>query len=392
MNVACVLVAHLPFKLERRRDPSLGRRQVLIFLRQGSRRTVLDTSTGTRQVRPSMPLPEALARCKEAVPIEADLTYYQKAFTQILLRLGNWSPTVEAADLGCVYVGLDGLESTYGSPEHLIDGLLRAVPQYLEPRLGVGTGKFPAYLAALRAGPGGAYKPPTEVRQFLAPFSVDVLPVPWEVKERLRSFGLDTLGKVSELPLGPIQAQFGPTGAKVWRLAQGMDNAPLVTQRPEEEVTQSFTFFAPTAYLEPLLMAVDHLLARTFSQLRMRGRYARTALLEGHVVNKPVWQRRIIFKTPLDSRDRAYRVIKGALADITLPGPLEELRLTLKDLTGEAGRQESLFEEVRQLERMREAIAQLKASQGRNPIYQVREVEPWSRIPERRRAMVSYEP
>ena len=157
-------------------------------------------------------------------------------------------------------------------------------------------------------------------------------------------------------------------------------------------MTQSFTFFAPTAYLEPLLMAVDHLLARTFSQLRMRGRYARTALLEGHVVNKPVWQRRIIFKTPLDSRDRAYRVIKGALADITLPGPLEELRLTLKDLTGEAGRQESLFEEVRQLERMREAIAQLKASQGRNPIYQVREVEPWSRIPERRRAMVSYEP
>ena len=392
MHIACVLVAHLPLSLELQRDPSLGSRPVIIFERRGSQRTVLDTSPGIQQVKQGMPLQEALARSKDAVLIEADVPTYQQAFDRILLRLGNWSPIVEATDLGCVYVGLDGLESTYGSLDHLIDALLQAVPGHLEQRLGMGTGKFPTYLAALSAEPGRAYSPPLEVRKFLAPFPVEVLPVPWEVKKRLRSFGLNTLGKVAQLPLGPLQAQFGPTGAKVWRLAQGMDDAPLVIQRPEEAVTASFTFFTPSAYLEPLLMALDHLLARLFAQGEMRGRYARTALVEGQLVNRPIWQRRIVFKSPVGNRSLAYFLLKGALADVTLPGPLEELRLTLKDLTGEAGRQESLFQDVRRGERLHEAIAQLKVSQGRNPIYQIREVEPWSRIPERRRALVTYEP
>ena len=392
MHIACVLVAHLPFKLELQRDPSLGSRPVIIFQRRGSQRTVLDTSPGIRQVKPGMPLQEALTRCKNAVPIEADVPRYQQVFNQILLRLGNWSPVVEATDLGCVYVGLDGLESTYGSLEHLLGALIQAVPPHLEQRLGVGAGKFTAYLAALRAEPGRAYKPPLEPRQFLAPFPVEVLPVPWEVKERLRSFGLNTLGKLAKLSQGELQAQLGPTGAKIWRLAQGMDDTPLLPQRPEEEVTASFRFFTPTAYLEPLLLAVDHLLARLFAQAEMRGRYARIALLEAHIVNKPAWQRRIVFKSPIGNRNRAYFILKGALADITLPGPLEELHLTLKDLTGEAGRQASFFQDVRQRERLHQLIAQLKASQGRNPLYKVREVEPWSRIPERQRALVTYEP
>ena len=392
MQIACVLVTHLPFKLELQRDPSLEKRSVIIFQRRGSQRTVLDTSPGISQVKPGMSLQEALANCKDAVPIEADIPYYQKAFTQILLRLENWSPAVEAADLGHVYVGLNGLEDTYGNMEHLMTGLLHAIPPYLEPRLGVSTGKFPAYLAALRAQPGSAYKPPTEVREFMAAFPVEVLPVSWQIKARFRGFGLDTLGKIAELPIGPVQAQFGPIGAKVWRLAHGIDDSPLMVRQYEEEVTASFTFPTPTAYSEPLMMAVDHLLARLFAQPDMRGRYARITFLESCVVNKPTWQHRVVFKTPVGSRTHAYIILKGLLDGLTLPGPLEEIRMTLKELTGEGGKQESLFNEVRQMERLHQVIAQLKASQGRNPIYRVREVEPWSRIPERRLALVTYEP
>ena len=392
MHVACVLVDHFPFNLEVQRDPSLSRRRVIIFQRHGSQRSVLDTSPAIRQVRQHMPLQEALALCKDAVPIEADLPRYQQAFNALLLRLGDWSPVVEAAELGCAYVGLDGLEETYGSEERLIDALLGAVPRHLEPRLGVSRGKFPAYLAALRAEPGRAYKPPLDTRQFLAPFPVEVLPVPWNVKERLRGFGLDTLGKIAELPLGPLQAQFGSTGAKLWSLAQGQDDTPLVSQQPEDEVTASTAFSVPTANLEPLLMAVDHLLARLFTQPGMRNRYARIALLQGQVLDKPAWKRRVTFKVPVGDRSRAYFVLKAALTNVALPGPLEEISLTLKSLTGEVGRQESLFREVRRREQLRQTIAQIKAVQGRNPIYQVREVEPWSRIPERRRALVTYEP
>ena len=392
MPVACVLIDHFPLKVEAEREPGLRKHPVIIYQKHGSQRSVLDVSPGIQDVLPGMPLQEAQASSKEAVLVEADVPLYQKAFSWILVRLEERSPVVEAAGLGCAYVGLNGLEGIYGSEGRLIDALLKAIPLHLETRLGVSESKFPAYLASLRAVPGGAYRTPVELRQFLASFPVEVLPVSWKVKERLHSFGLDTLGKVANLPLGPLQAQFGRVGARIWRLAQGIDDTPLLPQRPEEEFTESFTFPTPTAHMEPLLMAVDRLLARLLNRPEMRGRNARLALLEGHVLDKPTWQRRIVFKMPVGDRSRAYFVIKSVLESIALPGPLEDISLTLKELTGEVGRQESLFKDVRRREQLRQAIAQLKVSQGHNPIYQVREVEPWSRIPERQRALVTYDP
>jgi DNA polymerase-4/protein ImuB len=212
------------------------------------------------------------------------------------------------------------------------------------------------------------------------------------MKDRLRSFGLDTLGRVADLPLGPIQAQFGPTGQRLWRLARGADDTPLLPQRPEEAISASIAFPVPTANMEPLLMAVDNMLAGLFARPEMRGRYARIALLEGDVLHKPAWRRRISFKTPAGDRRRAYLVLKGALESTALPGPLAEVRITLKELIGEAGRQESLFRDVRRRDQLRHGLAQLKAAQERDLIYRVREVEPWSRIPERRWALITYEP
>ena len=392
MHVACVLIGHFSFKLEAARDPRLANRHAILFERSGSRRTVVDASPDIERVAPGMSLQEAQARCKDAALVEADIPGYHRAFDRILLRLGNLSPVVEADELGCAYVGLDGLQDIYGGEARLVNTLLQSVPSRLGPRLGVARGKFPAYLAATRAEPGSAYRAPGELEGFLSPFPVDVLPVAWEVKVRLHSFGLHTLGQVAGLPLGSVQAQFGRVGARMWRLAQGVDDTPLVPLRREEEASASVLFPTPTVSLEPLLMAIESLLSRVFARPEVRGRFARTAVLEGHLLNRPSWQRRFVFKTPVGDKAGAYSVIKGLLDNLSLPGPFEEVRLTLRDLTGGVGRQESLFREVRRRDQLRETIARLVVAQGQNPIYQVREVEPWSRIPERRRALVAYEP
>ena len=392
MRVACVLVDHFAFRIEALRQPGLVKRRVIVFQRSASQSMVFDTSPDMRDVSPGMPLQEALARCKDAVIIEANVPSYERVFEQTLLRLGNWSPVVEGADLGCAYVGLDGLQETFGTEDRLIDALLHSVPDHLEPRLGISQGKFPAYLAAMKAPPGRVYMPPQALPEFLAQFPVEVLPVPWDVKTHLRSFGLETLGQVARLPVGPIQAQFGPTGARLWRLSQGIDDTPLLARRHDEEVSEWMSFPVPTANLGPLLMTVDHLLGRLFSRPEMRGRYTRKALISGSVFNRAPWQHDVLFKSPVGDRARAYFVIKSRLEYHTLPGPLEDVRITFKNLTGEAGRQESLFHDLRRRDQLRDTVAQLEAAYGHNPIYQVREVEPWSRIPERRQALVPYVP
>ena len=76
MKVACVLVTHLPVKAEVQRAAALKDKPVLIATQSSEGPQVLDASSQVRGVSPGMPLQEALSRCKEAVLIEADETYY----------------------------------------------------------------------------------------------------------------------------------------------------------------------------------------------------------------------------------------------------------------------------------------------------------------------------
>ncbi|HEY0580773.1 MAG TPA: hypothetical protein VGE94_01245, partial [Chloroflexota bacterium] len=71
------------------------------------------------------------------------------------------------------------------------------------------------------------------------------------------------------------------------------------------------------------------------------------------------------------------------------PAPIDELALELLGLAGEAARQPGLFvARARQLAEIAEAARQLRARYGGVPLYQAIEVEPWSRIPERRWALI----
>ena len=72
---------------------------------------------------------------------------------------------------------------------------------------------------------------------------------------------------------------------------------------------------------------------------------------------------------------------------------MEELSLELQGLGGEAARQPGLFAaRARQLGQIAEVARQLRARYGHIPLYRVVEVEPWSRIPERRWALVPCDP
>jgi DNA polymerase-4/protein ImuB len=101
----------------------------------------------------------------------------------------------------------------------------------------------------------------------------------------------------------------------------------------------------------------------------------------------------MVFKEALGDRAKAFAVVRQALENAPPPGAIEDLRLTLSSITGEGGRQESLFRDVRRQENLREALRQLHERLGEQPpIYHIREVEPWSRLPERRQALVPFAP
>ena len=391
--MACVLIRNFPFRVEIERSPSLSGCDVLLVQSTGSRRAVLDTSPSISDVFPGDSLQEALSIHPNAIQCEADPPLYEQRFEGLLDYLEQVSPVVQGSDIGRAYVGLDGLARMYHGENGLFGALKRAVPAELEPRIGVGPGKFPAAVTASTACPGEVVVAPVDLESFLAGHSVDVLPVPVEVRTRLKRLGMPTLREIARQRVGPMQAQFGPAGRRIWELAQGIDNAHLIPRRHEVELTDWVSFPTPIVASETILIAAESLLVRLFDRPEMRGRRARFALLEASIFRRTTWQRRVSFKDAVGDSHNALAAIEYALSLTPPPGPIEDLSLTLMGITGRAGSQASLFPEVRKRDQLRESIRQLEARLGRRPpIYRFKEAEPWSRIPERRMVLVEYSP
>ena len=385
MDIACLLAPHFAIQVELRSQPQLARRPLVLTTRQ---RTVLDASPLAQDIQPGMPLEEAVGRCKGAVVVEADPESYRQAWSDVLDSLEERSIALEDTALGQACMDVKGLDHLYGSQAKLAVLLLNAAPPWLQVQVGLGPNRFTSFVAAGRADRGSASCAEGDAAAFLREANVNLLPVEWRVKERLRGFGLHTLGQVAAVGLGPMQAEFGPQGKLAWELATGVDRRPLVRRVQEKIVYSSLTFDAPTTVLATVLLGAERLLNRAFRHEAVHGRAARVALFEGAVHDGGLWRRRVAFWPPAGDAAHASGPVKRALSGAVLPGPLEAMNLTLSGLTGEAGRQGSLLPEVRQREKLLEALAQLEVLEGYKPIYRLREVEPWSRIPERRMAFV----
>ena len=391
MNVACILIEHLPINAERQRNPSLSGRPVILAPSNGSKQPVVDFSLEAGELDIGMPVRETISRCKDALVLEPDVPHYQQVFKQILDALELRSPIVEDAGLGTSYVDIRGLETLYRGSEGVAKALLEAVPSIYEPRLGIAHSKFPAYVAAMSAPPGRAMTVSEDVEGMLALFSVDVLPVSWKTKEALKMFGLRSLGQITALPVGPLQAQFGVEGRLTWRLAKGIDDRPVIPRPSEETITQELPFPEPTVSMDALLMGVETLLRRAFSQGRRSTVYARGVSLQAHIYHRRPWVKRISFNEPIADQKRILTIVRDTIVRLFLPGPVEEMTLTLWGLTGEAGTQSSFFTDVRKQQNLRNSLLQLRAQMGGIlPVYQYKEMEPWSRIPERQWALVPY--
>jgi len=391
-KIACIYIVHFPFQVELQSRPHLRGKPVVVADLSPGQRKVVDASPQARDITAGMPLPEALSRCPGALLLEADLPLYQAAFDRLLDSLETVSPLVEGEGLGLAYVDLEGLEELYGGDKPMLEALTQAALPF-QGGIGVGQAKFDACLAARNSRAGQVQVVPGDTCAFLRNFPVEALPLPWQVIERLRGFGLRTLGEVARLPPGPLQAQLGPEGRQAWDLASGVDRRPFLPRRSEEQITESLALVAPAVSLEPLLLTVEAVLRRLFRHPRVTGKYVRALSIEGRLSRGAAFVQRVAFREPVGDAGRAYRLVKMRLANIQLPGPLEEISITLIGLTGESGRQVNLFTDVRKLDDLREALRQLEVRLGRRPpVYQIREVEPWSRIPERRRALVEYVP
>ncbi len=294
MNLACVLIPQLRAVVELRHGPSLGKRPVLIVDRSAGKPVVTDFIPDDVGMSKGMALGQAMS-LHEGVGIpavlESDESHYRRVFDGVLSALQGVSDRVEAAELGTAYVGIGGLEGMYGGEARLARALLNAVPLDLQPGVGLAHGKFSAYMAAMKSKPHRAVRMPANVKSFLAPHPIELLPVSSKLKDEIHRLGLHRMGDVASLVRDVFTDRFGPEGRRAWELCNGIDQSPLVPMAFEEAVVERTSLPFHTSSMEALLVALDILLKRAYARPDMKGRCAGAADISCTAVGWPPWEK-----------------------------------------------------------------------------------------------------
>ena len=187
MTIACVLITHLRAKAELQRHAHLKDSQIVVVDRTYGKPLVVDSSAGA-SARAGMTLEQAMSCHNGLIILDADEPYYRRVFDEAVNALLQVSDRVESAELSTAYARLDGLELLHGGEANVAAALLNAVPAHLGARVGVGDAKFTSYIAARTAKSLGTAICPADTVGFLAPMSIELLPLSDDLKGSLHSF------------------------------------------------------------------------------------------------------------------------------------------------------------------------------------------------------------
>jgi len=396
---ACVWIPLFPLRCEEARHDGLAAYPTALLAPDTTRKLWQVSSLARHAgVKPGMTVSQAIGLCSSLRLIEPDPVHYDDRFAALLSALNEVSPVVEAAELGLAYVGCDGLEGIYGGPEKVVEAIRHTSHA---ARVGVGLGKFTAWVAASRAKPSEAIVVRVgEEQKFLAPQPIAVLPQGSDTHRRLRQLGIRTLGALSTLPEAAVTAQFGDVGRRLWQLAAGRIAEPVEGRVTPEPIVAALTFFTPVGERELLVHSVEQLITRALKHPRRIGWRVHAVRLRADLESPTnrSWLANILLKDPTADADRIAAPLRTRLEQSPPTGAVErlvleftafapgttELQLFARDAqaAARAGQQRALQSAAREI-RMRVK---------RSSLYHIVEVQPWSRLPERRYALIDYEP
>jgi DNA polymerase-4 len=233
--------------VEQRDRPELRGTPVIVGW-PGERSVVCAASYEARKfgVHSAMPATRAMRLCPTGTFIHPDFEKYRAVSKQIREIFGRHTALVEPLSLDEAY--LDVTEELTGIPTatetaETIRREIRAETQ-LTASAGVAPNKFLAKIASDWRKPDGCFViRPHQVQQFLMPLPVRKIPGVGPATEKvLTGMGIATVGDLHGFSSEQLVARFGKWGTRLWELARGIDESPVVPSQKRKSWSSENTF------------------------------------------------------------------------------------------------------------------------------------------------------
>ena len=268
--------------VEQRDNPSLRGKPVIVAW-QSKRSVVCAASYEARSfgVHSAMPALQAERLCPTAIFVAPDFPRYREVSRCVREIFKRHTDLIEPLSLDEAY--LDVTENKTGLATATL--VARTIRQQIRHELsltasaGVAPNKFLAKLASDWRKPDGLFViQPGDIDGFLLPLPVGRIPGVGKVTgEKLANLGAQTVRDLRTLDLSVLDDHFGRYGRRLHELALGIDDSPVVPDRPTKSLSVEDTFERDVLLADTETM-IRSLAAKLWSVSRKESRTPRTVV------------------------------------------------------------------------------------------------------------------
>lgn len=322
-------------------------------------------------VHSAMSMAEARKLCPHGEYVPVRMRRYQEVSKKIMSIFHDFTPLVEQLSIDEAFLDVSGMEKLYHSTEE-IGWLIKkriAAETGLTASVGLAPNKFLAKMASdLQKPDGFTIIRHAEAAKFIADFPVTkIFGIGRMAEKSLLQYGIATIGQLAAAGNNVLKKVFGKNADSVHRLAQGIDERPVVTESVPKSIGRETTFTQDLFTEEQCRRELLKLSGQTGFRLRSKGYTGHTLTLKVKFTDFRIVTRSITSETDICCDEEIYALSVKLLHEVDLKKGIRLLGVTVSNLSeGDCGTL-GFEEDKKQLQR-NEAVDALKKRFGENII------------------------
>lgn len=271
--------------IEKRDNPSLVDKPVIVG---GGTRGVVAAAcyvARTYGIRSAMPMFEAKRRCPDAMVVKPNMAKYVQVGREVRRAMFALTPLVEPLSIDEAFLDLTGTERLHGkSAAKALAGFATQVERDfgITVSIGLSANKFLAKIASDLDKPRGfAVLGASEAISFLANKPVGFIYGVGAVSAaKLATDGFRTIADLQRADERELMRRYGDEGARLWRLARGIDTRAVNPERDTKSISAETTFERDISEFRPLEQYLWDLTERVSARLKANALAGSTVTLK----------------------------------------------------------------------------------------------------------------
>ncbi|UCE19087.1 MAG: DNA polymerase IV [Gemmatimonadota bacterium] len=300
-------------------------------------------------IHSAMPISRAHRLCPHGAFLPVRMRRYKEISDRIMKLLKEYTPLIEQVSVDEAFLDVTGCDRLYGSAEAIGKEIRARVrkEEGLTISVGIAPNKYLAKMSSKLGKPDGfVIVKSGKEKEFLAERTVECL---WGVgdktSKKLREMGITTIGQLANYPPESLEKKMGKIGRRLWELAHGIDDSPVVTRDDVKSISHETTYGRDIENVSSMKNTLLDLSERVGRRARRKGITGKTITLKIRFADFTTFTRNRTLKQATNGTDNIYKAALSLLQTFELTGrKVRLLGVGISHLSQGSESQEDLFQ------------------------------------------------